>query len=92
MEITCSKCGGTLCGGIRIDDAYWCADCVVSHIKDLNNRIREVLSVASYTGYGDVQHKLWVIDQIAMAAAGDGYDAWVSDYPDWDKGEAAWSR
>jgi hypothetical protein len=70
----------------------------VGHIATLEKRIDKALNIAlSYGSIDGGHHKMWVIDQMVQALAGDDYDDWVSnachgeDGPEtyeWDKGVA----
>ena len=52
---------------------------------DLDARIEEALGVAFQYGTIDGDHhKMWVIDQMVRALAGDGYEGFVVDF---EKGE-----
>lgn len=40
--------------------------------------------IEQYGGIGGEHHKAWVIDQVARALLGDGYEDWVAE---WESGQ-----
>lgn len=52
-----------------------------------HERIEEAMSlIEQYAGIDGAHHKQWVIDQVARALKGEGYEKWVREYCDGDDG------